>query len=188
MLCNQGISGSFVRRTLDSMSDLTQPDAESLRLELQEALVTIRQQYSLLTQIFGIIATADSLLLAYGFTQRASGVLLVASFTPIIMLISFFEIVNNTVPMVYVAVTLEQRLNLRDAPLAAMYVRTYLRDIFATMGERTSMTDSAIRESILGLTRRSWLNSRPAYILYIVFIVQIGLFFISLLTYHYRFM
>lgn len=170
------------------MTDPTKPDAESLRLELQQAIITIRQQYSLLTQIFGIIATADSILLAYGFTQRVSSVILVASFMPIIMLISSVVIGSMTVPVVYVGATLEHRLKLVDTPLVAMSVPGYARGIFATGGQRTIMTETEIRESILSVSLRSFLTNQAAYILYATFTVQIFLFLISLIVYNYRFM
>lgn len=170
------------------MTHSTGPDAESLRLELQQAIITIRQQYSLLTQIFGIIATADSILLAYGFTQRISSVILIASFMPIIMLISSVVIGSQTVPIIYVGVTLEQRLNLVDVPLVAMYVPGYVRGIFAADGQRTIMTESEIRKSILGISLRRFLTNRAAYILYVTFAIQVCLFLISLLVYNYRFM
>ena len=66
------------------------PDNESLRLELQEAIVTYRHWVSQLTQVTGIIATADVVLLSYGFSQRLAVILLAASTGPIVILLIFF--------------------------------------------------------------------------------------------------
>ncbi len=107
------------------MANLPDSEAQSLRLELQEAIVTFRHQISLLVQISGFMATADSVLIAYGFSQRVSGILLVASAMPVIMLVSYVEVMHSTRPLIYVAMALEQKLQLRDAPLAALYAKTY---------------------------------------------------------------
>jgi hypothetical protein len=169
------------------MANLGHPDADSLRLELQEAIITFRHQTLLLLQVAGFIVTADSLLLAYGFAQRESGILLIASAMPIIMLASFVEILNSSLPIAYVAMALEQKLHLRDAPLAAIFARR-MRHISAIIGEDTDLMNQSVREAILRVSRRSWLNNRVAYILYAIFIAQIGLFLIATLTYDYRFM
>ena len=107
------------------MANLPDSEAQSLRLELQEAIVTFRHQISLLVQISGFMATADSVLIAYGFSQRVSGILLVASAMPVIMLVSYVEVMHSARPLIYVAMALEQKLQLRDAPLAALYAKTY---------------------------------------------------------------
>ena len=62
------------------------PDNESLRLELQQAILTVRQWSSLLIQMAGFITTADVVLISYGFAQKLAGVLLLASALPIILL------------------------------------------------------------------------------------------------------
>lgn len=49
-------------------------DKEAVRLELQEALVSFRQQATLGVQVAGFIAAADSLLLIAGFSQHRSGI------------------------------------------------------------------------------------------------------------------
>jgi hypothetical protein len=169
------------------VTNLAHPENESLRLELQEAITTFRHQTASLTQITGFLAAADSLLIAYGFSQRVSGILLVASVMPLIMIASYVEILNSILPLIYVAITLEQKLQLRDAPLATLYVQIYTRN-FPGLGKDVDMADQRVRESILGLPRRTWLTNRPVHILSILFIAQVGLFFIGILIYHYRFM
>ena len=170
------------------MVNLAHPDGESLRLELQEAITTFRHQTSSLTQVTGFIAAADSVLIAYGFSQKVSGILLVASVLPVIAIVSYVEILHSTLPLIYVAITLEQKLQLRDAPLATLYLQTYARDVFGHLDKDIDMTDQGVRESILSFPRHMWLTNRPVYILCAIFIAQVGLFLVSLLIYHYRFM
>jgi hypothetical protein len=170
------------------MADLAHPESESLRVELREAITSYRLQASLLTQITGFLAAADSLLIAYGFSQRISGILLVAGVMPLILIASYVEISASIVPLIYVAITLEQKLQLRDAPLTKLYVQTYIRGPFANLAKDIDMADQSVRESMLGLPRRTWLNSRIVYTTWAIFAAQISLFLISLLSYHYRFM
>src|SRR5258708_5088513 len=170
------------------MTNPAQPESESLRLELQEAITSIRHQISTLTQVAGFLAAADSVLIAYGFSQRISGILLIASFMPVIMIVSYAEILQSALPLIYVAVTLEQKLQLRDAPLAALYLQSYARDIFDRFGKDIDMTDPKVRESILNFSRTKRLNNGTIYSLYAIFATQIGLFLISIIIYHYKLM
>jgi hypothetical protein len=170
------------------MANLPDPEAESLRLELQEAVKMYRHQTSLLVQISGFIVAADSILIAYGFSQRVSGILLVASIMPVIMLASYVEIMNLNLPSIYVAMALEQRLQLHETSLITLYAKKYAPAIFTGPNKITDMMDPEARESVLGAPRLSWLPNRAGYILSLIFILQIGLFLISLLVYHYRFM
>ena len=176
--------GHMLRR----MPNTAHPESESLRLELQEAIVTFRHQTSMFTQIAGFLVTADSLLVAYGISQRIGIVLLIASIMPLIMLVVYVEILNSIVPLIYVAVTIEEKLGLREAPLARLYAQTYVGHIFNSISESSDMTDPRIRTAILGLRRRHWLTNRSAYALYAIFIAQIALFLLSILVFHYRFM
>lgn len=170
------------------MVDLAHPESESLRAELQEAITSYRLQASSLTQITGFLVAADALLIAYGFSQRISGILLVASAMPLILIASYVEVSATMVPLIYVAMTLEQKLQLRDAPLTKLYVQTYIRGPFANLAEDIDMTDRSVRDSMLRLPRRAWLRSRIVYTTSVIFVAQIALFLISLHFYHDRFM
>jgi hypothetical protein len=83
------------------MSDPQLPDAESLRLELQEAIITFRHQNAQLFQALGVIVTADAALLGYGFAQKLSVVLLVASLMPLAALSVYSTIMAWLVPICY---------------------------------------------------------------------------------------
>ena len=73
-------------------------------------------------------------------------------------------------------------------PLPSSNVQTYIRGPFANLAKDIDMADQSVRESMLGLPRRTWLNSRIVYTTWAIFAAQISLFLISLLSYHYRFM
>ena len=63
------------------------PDNESLRLELQEAIITVRHWTSQLTQMAGFVATGDILLISYEFSQKVAAILLFASSFPMVILL-----------------------------------------------------------------------------------------------------
>jgi hypothetical protein len=79
-------------------------DRDSLRLELQQAIETLRHQATLITQVLGFITAADALLLSYGLSQKNAGILFLASLTPIAMLFVLLELLWNTLPIAYAAI------------------------------------------------------------------------------------
>jgi hypothetical protein len=48
-------------------------NGDSFRIELQEAIATFRHQIAQLSQLLGIIITADAILLGYAFARAAFG-------------------------------------------------------------------------------------------------------------------
>jgi hypothetical protein len=170
------------------MSDLQAPDAESLRLELQEAIVTLRHQLALLTQAFGIVVTADAALVAYGFAQRKSGILLVASLLPLFLLMLFFEVMTNLTPVVYVATRLEHKLSLHGEPLIRTLV--LVRDDIPPASSEVigKLSDPKLRRSMWWTLSWHVLKSRKSAALLYMFIIQFSIFWITLAVYHYRFM
>jgi hypothetical protein len=103
------------------MKNQAPTDAEAVRLELQEALVSFRQVGTFAVQVAGFIAAADSLLLGYGFAQRQSVILMVASLMPILLIVEAVWVLRGVIPIGYVAMVLEQELGLRIAPLATVF-------------------------------------------------------------------
>ena len=170
------------------MTDLQPPDAESLRLELQEAITTFRHQIALLIQATGVIVTADSILLAYGFSQRQSGVLLVASLMPIAVLAVFFAIMTGLIPVSYVAIRLERKLSLHEAPFMLTWVSQRDDLPYSSLRELEDLDKPEIRDSILTTTPWYILKSRKALVLLGAFIIQLALVITSIAVFHYRFM
>jgi len=136
----------------------------------------------------GFIATADSVLLAYGFAQKESGILLIASIMPLILLVSYLEIYLSTVPVIYVAISLEKELGLGDDALVRTFARTNLRDIYSAINTNSDLKASEALDSVVHNLRWTLLNKRPGHVLILIFIAQLGLFLVSIYSYHYRFM
>lgn len=170
------------------MAHPNQPDAESLRLELQEAITTFRHQIALILQLLGVIVTADSVLVAYGFTQKQSGILLIASLMPIAALLVFGSITHGLVPISYTAMRLEERLSLHHAPLITTWVKNRDDLPFAVLGNVDDWSDPKVEEVISSTSRWFFLRSYKSHILLIIFVLQILLFIITIVFSHYRFM
>ena len=113
-------------------------DAESRRLELKEAITAFHSQLAMLVQSIGIVITADVLLLAYGFTQKLSAILLLASLLPVAMLIMFLETMTVLVPITYVAIKLERSLSLQEAPFIETYAQSQ-QGLFPTLFDGAKM-------------------------------------------------
>src|SRR5580693_6113065 len=128
------------------MTDPRPPGAESLRLELQEAIATFRHQIAILVQALGITVTADSILLGYGFAQRLSSVLLVASLMPLAALFIYIQIMIGLIPISFIAMRLEWKLSLREDPFIGTWARMR-RDLpFSSLVNIGELEDPKIRE------------------------------------------
>jgi|HubBroStandDraft_5_1064220.scaffolds.fasta_scaffold321965_2 hypothetical protein len=164
------------------MTDQRQPAAESLRLELQEAVASYRHATQLLTQGASFIATADSVLLAYGFSQRDSGILLVASLMPVFMLVIYIEVMTHVAPFIYIGMILERELKLEEAPLLGTYASARLAPLFSVVDGVKELDKTALN------SRTRWLKMRAPLMTLVVFACQFTLFVISVVVFHYRFM
>jgi hypothetical protein len=162
------------------------PDNESLRLELQEAVVTYRHNVSQLTQVTGVIATANVVLLSYGFSQRLAAILLVASTGPIVILLIYLLVGSLLTPLISLILRFERRLLIREDSIGAVFLRSYFRAVpHALSGHIEDLSDEEVRD--LKLKWNSLLTPIPI-ILYAATVLQIGLFVLSLTVFHYRFM
>jgi hypothetical protein len=175
------------------MADAKAPSVESLRLELQEAITTFRHQNVQLIQALGVIVTADSVLLGYGFAQKLSSVLLVASLMPLAALSVYNTIMTALVPICYVAKELEKKLSLYDVPLIGTWVKT--RDdldravnAFDRLKQQKEPGRQKQRRPRPNVSRWFFLVNPTSWALLAAFAVQIGLVIISLFVYHFHFM
>jgi len=163
-------------------------DAESRRLELREAISAFHSQLAMLVQSLGIVITADVLLLAYGFTQRRSAILLLASLLPIAMLVMFLETMTILVPISYVAIKLERSLSLQEAPFIETYAQSR-QGLFPTLLDGAKNLDDLKAQGFVPkIPLRSLLKDRKTALLVAAFVAQLCLFVISLTVYHYRFL
>jgi hypothetical protein len=174
--------------TLYCMASQPQADADSLRFELQEATTTFRHQVALLIQAFGVIATVDSALLAYGFAQKESGILLVASMMPIVVLLIYFAIISGLIPVAYVAMRLERKLSMHEESLITTWVLTRDDLPFSALGGIDSLDDPTKRDALLNMVPLYLLKTQKGLALLGTFAAQLILFVASIVSYHFKFM
>jgi|SRR6185437_6837570 len=162
------------------------PDNESLRVELQEALVTYRQYTSQFLQTAGILIAADVVLISYAFSQRIAVILLVASTGPIWLLVSYTIIVSTIGPFNDLVLRIERRLRIRKDSLGATLARTVPAKMIPAVGSHIEdLTDEEVHHLNLKWELR-W--SVIPIMIYAGIAVQIVLFVLSLTVFHYRFM
>jgi len=162
------------------------PDSESLRLELQEATATYRHLFSQLTQVAGFLATADVVLLSYGFAQRLAAIILLASLAPIYVWLIYFLIGSFLARLTSLTLRLERELLIRRDSIGATYMRSYFRSSSPPLGGPIEdLNDEEVRN-----LRPKWdsLWAPVPIILYLINALQVVLFVLSLTVFHYRFM
>jgi hypothetical protein len=164
------------------------PDAESRRLELQEAIVFIRHQTMLGAQAAGVVLTANTLLLAYGFAERVAGILLIASTMPLLVQGTKIFLVEGSLPFFYTALVLERELALDTAPLIGTLALKALKPVTSILGDDCDVSGTAARDAVLGIPLRAWLRGRLSMTYYCCSAAQLLLFIVSIAVYHYRFM
>jgi hypothetical protein len=164
------------------------PDNESLRLELQETLVTARHWASLLIQTTGFLVAADAVLISYGFAQKLAGILLVASALPIAILFTFQIVWTVITPLLNLVLRIEKKLLIREDSLGATFGRSLLGSRVPFLGTIDDLSDEEIA-SINQITssRRPYRGPVPTAC-YAAFVVQIALFVLALAVFDYRFM
>jgi hypothetical protein len=162
------------------------PDNESLRIELQEALVTYRQYASQFIQTAGILIAATVALVSYAFTQRIAVILLVATAFPIYILVSYTTTASIVGPLNDLVLRIERRLRIREDSLGATLARTMPAKMIPAAGSHIEdLTDEEVRHLNL---KWEWRWSAIAIMCYAGIAVQIVLFVLSLTVFHYRFL
>jgi hypothetical protein len=164
------------------------PDPESLRLELQEAIITVRHWSSNLIQTTGFIVTANAVLISYGFAQKLAGILLLASALPMGLLLIFLVIGSMVSPLVSLVLKIERSLLIQEDSLGAALARTNLRPSGFIFGDIEKLDDEKVRELNLSGSRWHWLWRPVPIFLYTATAVQLCLFVLALTVFHYQFM
>lgn len=170
---------------------VNQKDAhnESLRLELQETITTIRHWFSLLIQVTGFIIAADAVLVSYGFAQRVAGILLLASLLPVIIFFVYLIIVGTMLgPLVGLLLRIEEQLVIGEDLLGMTLVRTILRLSGANFGNNESPHGEGAHEPVTGNPKWRWLWKPIPVILYVATVIQVILFILAQGFFHYRIM
>lgn len=162
------------------------PDNESLRIELQEALVTYRQLTSQFTQAVGIFTAADVALVSYAFSQRIAVILLVASAFPILMQVSYMTVASISGPLINLVLKIERLLQIRKDSLGATLARTAPAKMIPAVGSHVEdLNDEEVRD--LNLKWESRWSVIPM-MLYPGIVIHVVLFVLSLTVFHYRFL
>lgn len=164
------------------------PDKESLRLELQEAIITIRHWSSLLIQTAAFVTAADALLISYGFAQKLAAILLLASALPISILLVYLIVRTMVNPLVSLTLKIERRLLIRKDSLGAAFLGGTLQSGNPDFGNVEDLDDEEVRNLDFSRRRRGWLWRPIPVILYAATAAQIGLFVLALAIFNYRFM
>jgi hypothetical protein len=168
------------------MADAQTPSPESLQLELQEAIATFRHQWSQLMQALGVIVTANLALSSYGFAHKLSGVLFAASLMPLVALSAYTTIMTSLVPICYVAIRLEEKLSLHDAPLIGTWVK--LRgDLPVAISNFARRADSEAPDSTLRVPAGYFRKNLTGLGIISIFVLQIILAVISIFVFHFSF-
>ena len=157
-------------------------------MELKEAITGFNAQISLIAQSLGFLIAADVILLGYGFAQRRSVILLLASLIPIAMFAVLVDLMTSMIPMSYVAINIERRLSLREAPLIGTYVKSCQGIIQAVLGDIESWDSLRVEGLVPRIRLRFLLRDRKTLLLLGAFIAQLCLFVVSITAYHYPFM
>jgi hypothetical protein len=169
------------------MNSPKSPDDESLRLELQEALITFRHWTTQGNQAAGVVATGDALLITYGFSQKLAGVLFLASALPLAILLGYLQIMSAAAPIIILAMRLERKLSIRDLSLATTYAQSHLRPLISRFASIDSLDEGELINMSQRLSMRFWLRKQVPIVLYAATIIQIGLAILSLTVYQFRF-
>jgi len=165
-------------------------DAETLRLQLQQAIEGLRQQQTLIVQAFGFFMTADALLLTYSFSQRNASGLLAASLMPLAMLTASWLILATGIPFAYNAMRLERCLLPGQITLIATTIRVLQPTTYNVLDlalgiddpERQARAIHAAKRSGIGLFDRAM-----SWLLLAAFTLQVATFIIALTIFNYRF-
>jgi hypothetical protein len=139
-------------------------------------------------QAAGVVLTANTLLLAYGFAERVAGILLIASAMPLLVQGVRIVLMEASLPFVYTALVLERELELDSAPLMGTFALKALKPVTTILGDDCDVSDAAARDAVLGIPLRAWLRGRVSMTYYCGSAAQLLLFIVSMAVYHYRFM
>jgi hypothetical protein len=162
------------------------PDNESLRVELQETLVTYRQYISQFTQGGGIFIAADVALVSYAFSQRIAVILLVGSAFLIFILVSYTMVASIIGPLNDLVLRIERRLRIREDSLGATLARTTPAKMIPAVGSHIEdLSDEEVRHLNLKWELR-W--SAIPIMGYTGIAIHVVVFVLSLTVFHYRFL
>ena len=164
-----------------SDQEVSTPDRDALRVELQEALGSVRHWQMLGIQAAGFIVAGVVVLIGYGFAQKQAGIFLLGSPLPVILLALYISGLSAATNQVVLSIRIEDELHIRETlSLAREYARNYLR-----LAEPQLEVVSAKRPRDRYFNHK-WFLGPVAILLYAAGLGQLGLFVLGLVLYNYR--
>lgn len=125
-------------------------EPEFVGLQIEQAMETYRTQISLLIQIMIVLVIADVTVVGYSISTQISGILLIGSLFPIMILYAIYTIHRKMLPALYTAVSLEHRYGGSDVDWLAS---TFLSTTISTEYVATLKTISSIQDPIERIER-----------------------------------
>jgi hypothetical protein len=172
------------------MEDAGAASNEALRLQMEQAMELVRHMLGIIVQAVGFFITANVLLIGYGVSQKKSGVLLLASFTVLGIIVSVVICLNSIGPAVYVAMYVERLLLPNHITVSASSLRIKWPSIYNRVDAALSIQDIQQREQEIrrAFSARSLLREiRTFQLLSGVFLVQLATAFLTLIVFNYSF-
>ena len=156
---------------------------------MQQAIETFRHLTTLFVQSAGFLIATDGLLFGYGLAQKKAVPLLIASLTPLAIIVVLMLILSHGLPVGYVAVRSEQRLLPREATLAQTYFMTKYPLAYSWIAPALEMDEGERNQMLANPPLRGMLGAKTlALSLVVGSIAQLALFFVAQIWFDYPFM
>ncbi len=158
--------------------DMESHPKTDIELQLNSAI----QQYQFFTgqlvQSVGFLIAANAVLLGYGINGHTSGAILLAALMPLLMLLMRIGFSTRAVVAAYVAIQLEQQLNINADPLMSMQIASAFPQIYRRLLEIVNMQSQEARIEAMRkyIRRRYYLKGAGNGVYLSASLVQIGLF------------
>ena len=139
-------------------------EAEHLRDQVKHGIETFRFAMGLLVQVWGFLAAANALMLAYGLNLGVVAPFVIAGFLPALMFGAYHVVLYATLPVGFSTLITERQLGPTSAPLVATYVSLRYQKLLRRFEEleiKLGSSEAAIRQ--LSAFRRV-LHSRICFI------------------------
>lgn len=171
-------------------SQITKQDF--IKLQIDQAIKTLRTQLSLGTQIATLLIIADVSIVGYAINNKIAGILFIGALFPIMFWIIYYRLKRLMLPVIYTAVTLENKYGGDDSDwLVSTFVSTIISvEYIESLKEISKIQDPVERiESLkkLGLPKFFGATKVFTTIFFIVLFLQLLLPIILYRIFEWRF-
>ena len=88
---------------------LSSDEQKFVRLQFEQAIETLRAEFSLLVQMLTVLILANATLIGYSISTEISGILFLGSIFPIMMIYFTRTIFKTSIPILYIAMSIENK-------------------------------------------------------------------------------